>query len=38
MPLKMYWETYMSDQTNTQTVISLKTWGQDEFFYKMGYI
>ncbi len=21
----MYWETYLSDQTNTQTFISLKT-------------
>ncbi len=28
---EMYWETYLSDQTNTQTVISLQTWGQDEF-------
>ncbi len=22
---EMYWETYLSDQTNTQTVISLET-------------
>ncbi len=34
----MYWETYLSDQTKTQTVISLKTWGQDEFFDKKRYI
>ncbi len=24
---EMYWETYLSEKTNTQTVISLKTWG-----------
>ncbi len=23
---EMYWETYLSNQTNTQTVISLKTY------------
>ncbi len=33
---KMYWETYLSDKTNTQTVISLKMQGQDEFVDKMG--
>ncbi len=32
----MYWETYLSDQTNTQTVISLKTQDQDEFWDKIG--
>ncbi len=32
----MYWEIYISDQTNTQTVISLNTLGEDEFSDKMG--
>ncbi len=32
----MYCETYLSDQTNTQTVISLNTKGQDDFLDKMG--
>ncbi len=32
----MFWETYLSDQTNTQTVISLKCYGQDEFFGQNG--
>ncbi len=32
---EMYWETYLSDQTNIQTVISLKTKSQDEFLDKM---
>ncbi len=32
----MYWETYLPDQTNTQTVISLKTQDQDKFEDKMG--
>ncbi len=26
---EMYWQTYLSDQTNTQTVISLKLFGQN---------
>ncbi len=29
-------KTYLSEQTNTQTVISLKSYGQDEFLHKMG--
>ncbi len=33
---EMYWETYLSIQTNTQTVISLKTSGQGKFLDKMG--
>ncbi len=33
---EMYWETYLSDQTNTQTVISLKTYCQDKFLNKNG--
>ncbi len=32
---EMYWDIYLSDQTNTQTVISLKNEGQDEFLYNM---
>ncbi len=32
----MYWEIYLSDQTNTQTVIASKTYGQVEFLDKMG--
>ncbi len=35
---EMYWETYLSDQTNTQTVISLQTLGQNAFLDKMEYI
>ncbi len=31
---EMYWETYLSDQTNRQTVISLKILGEDEFWTK----
>ncbi len=27
---EMYCETYLSEQSNTQTVISLKPWDQDE--------
>ncbi len=33
---EMYWETYLSDQTNTQTVISLTSKGQETFLGKMG--
>ncbi len=33
---EMYWETYLFDQTKSQTVISLKTEDQDEFLDKMG--
>ncbi len=35
---EMYWETYLSDQTNKQTVISLKTQDQDVILDKMGYM
>ncbi len=34
--IEMYWQTYLSDQTNAQTVISLKSYGQDEFLEKIG--
>ncbi len=27
---ELYWETYLSDQTNIQTVIYLKTKGNDD--------
>ncbi len=35
---ELYWEAYLSDQINTQTVnvISLNTYGQDELLDKMG--
>ncbi len=33
---EIYCETYLSDQTNTETVISLTTYGQDKFLDKMG--
>ncbi len=31
---QIYWKTYLSDQTNTLTVIILKTWGKDDFLTK----
>ncbi len=33
---EMYWETYLSDQTNKQTVISIKAYVQSKFLDKMG--
>ncbi len=33
---EMYLETYVFDQTNTQTVLSLKTYVSNKYLYKMG--
>ncbi len=33
-----YWEANLTDQANTQTVISLTTEDKEKFLDKMGYI